>query len=394
MKYVSFLFHIYQPPIQDPRIIREIVNESYLPLTQAIRDFPDLHFTMNINLSLVEHLYEFAPQVLTNIRAAYEQGNLELTNSGAYHPIFPLLPREEVIRQLELNEQGIRKLLPIDEFRPKGVFPPEMAFEYQLASLFAKQGYEWTITDDTSVAWQQIPIPSNKIYQCEGVSVFLRSNYWSNRFANNRMPDSGKGCVDELARSLADWQGDGDGYVIIALDGETFGHHHEQLGAPFLHDLFQAFRDNPRPIQLAHLTEINGLFPHVSQFIPPASWSMDEKNIEARDYFPLWKSHGNRIHALQWQFTHCVLKKVRRLQTNKEINREMDRALFSCQYWWASFWRFEPREIYKGAFNMMAILQHVGELLGDNYRQIEEGEEIFRELVTEVEKERIEREGK
>nr|VFJ93148.1 MAG: hypothetical protein BECKH772A_GA0070896_100538 [Candidatus Kentron sp. H]VFJ94035.1 MAG: hypothetical protein BECKH772B_GA0070898_100548 [Candidatus Kentron sp. H]VFK00700.1 MAG: hypothetical protein BECKH772C_GA0070978_100518 [Candidatus Kentron sp. H] len=61
MKYVNFLFHIYQPPIQDHWIVAKIVEESYPPLTQAIRDFPDLPFTMNINLSLVEDLYEFAP---------------------------------------------------------------------------------------------------------------------------------------------------------------------------------------------------------------------------------------------------------------------------------------------------------------------------------------------
>nr|VFJ93152.1 MAG: Glycosyl hydrolase family 57 [Candidatus Kentron sp. H]VFJ94038.1 MAG: Glycosyl hydrolase family 57 [Candidatus Kentron sp. H]VFK00702.1 MAG: Glycosyl hydrolase family 57 [Candidatus Kentron sp. H] len=67
------------------------------------------------------------PRLLANTRAAHEQGNLELTTNGAYHPIFPLLPRGEVIRQLELNEEGIRRLLT-DKFQPNGVFPPEMTF--------------------------------------------------------------------------------------------------------------------------------------------------------------------------------------------------------------------------------------------------------------------------
>nr|VFK65506.1 MAG: Glycosyl hydrolase family 57 [Candidatus Kentron sp. TC] len=120
MKYIGFLFHIYQPPTQEPWIVRKIVDESYSPLTRTIRDFPNLRFIMNINLSLVEHLDKFAPEVLANICAAHAQGNLELTGSGAYHPIFPLIPRREVIRQLELNEQGIRRLLT-DEFQPRGV---------------------------------------------------------------------------------------------------------------------------------------------------------------------------------------------------------------------------------------------------------------------------------
>jgi hypothetical protein len=76
---------------------------------------------------------------------------------------------------------------------------------------------------------------------------------------------------------------------------------------------------------------------------------------------------------------------VRRL-VNEDVNNEMNKAIFSCQYWWASFWKFDPVMIYKGAFNMMRILQQIGGLPAIGYEHIEEGEKIFRALVTEVEK--------
>jgi predicted glycosyl hydrolase (DUF1957 family) len=393
MKYLNLFFHIYQPPVQNLQTLNQIVRESYEPLTRLIREFSDLKFTLNINYSLVELLNQAFPDIIGNITKGYENGNLELTATGAYHPIFPLIPEKEIRRQLEINDTGNRELLS-SSFSPEGVFPPEMAFDGSLVSLFKSIGYKWTIVDDKNVSYYGIEIPYNKVYSVEGFAVFLRSNLWANRFADYREQwENGQDCMEELVFSLNDWMRDNDGYIIIALDGETFGHHHPDLGEKFLTEFFQAFRDNNKGVQFAHLSEIYRLFPHIPQFIPPGSWSTDEENLRSRDYFSWWKSDKSKIHELQWEFTDYVLDKVRALETNKEINDEMDKALFSCQYWWASYWKFNPVEIYKGAFNMMRILQRVAELLDDEYEQIKEGEEIFRELVTEVEKEKDNREN-
>jgi predicted glycosyl hydrolase (DUF1957 family) len=390
MKYINFFFHIYQPPIQDTEVIQKVVEECYLPLTRQILAFQDLKFTLNINFSLIEHLDRVAPEVLTNIRKAYENGNLELTESGAYHPIFPLIPEEEVKKQLNLNNQGSKAVL-IKDFAPQGVFPPEMAFEPRLATLFKELGYQWTITDDFSLESYGIKTPYNKIYTNDGVAVFLRSNLWSNKLAKHDqwIWKSPADFVNELAEGLYAWIGEEEGYSIIALDGETFGHHIKEFDETFLHALFQAFFDSEQ-LQLTHIKDIKEKFNSqlVPEFIPPSSWSMDETSLKNRDYFPLWNSPGNKIHELQWRFTYYVLGKVRNLN-DEEINSELDKALFSCQYWWASFWKFSPDMIYKGAFEMMRILQHVAELLGDKYDRIESGEELFRELITEVEKRQL-----
>ena len=391
MKYVSFLFHIYQPPIQSDDIISKIVQESYLPLTKQILAFNNLKFTLNVNYSLTEHLDKIAPEVLDNIRQAYNNGNghLELTTSGAYHPIFPLIPEAETIKQLELNNEGNKNKL-ISSFAPQGVFPPEMAFDPRLATLFHYLGYKWTVADDFSLGYYGIETPYNKIYTCDGVAVFLRSNFWSNKFANYKDQwcwQSAKEFVAELEDNLNDWIGEGDGYLIIALDGETFGHHVKDLGEEFLFELFQTFADS-KHIELANFYDLLKIFKHITQFVPPSSWSMNEADVQNRDYFSWWKSRGNKIQALQWEFTYYVLQKVGKI-TDENIKKELNRALFSCQYWWASFWNFDAGQIYNGAFNLMCILQHVAELIHDNYEKIEEGERIFRQLVTEVEKGQI-----
>jgi predicted glycosyl hydrolase (DUF1957 family) len=387
MKYLTFLFHIYQPPVQADKVLEDVVRQSYEPLTRLIRKFSDLRFSLNITFSLVELLKDPFYQVIENIKCAYESGNLELTATGAYHPLFPLIHLSDVERQIKLNEIGNRKFLSAS-FSPEGIFPPELAFNGTLVSLFKRLGFKWTITDDCNVQYYGIEVPYNKVYSLNGFAVFLRSNMWANRFANyqGEWPRGGD-FVNELLGSLDRWTGDEDGYVIIALDGETFGHHHRHLNEYFLSGLFDALGRADSRLRTAHLSELLTRFQVVPGFIPPGSWSTDLADTLNRDYFSWWKSRRNPIHQLQWEFTNLVLETVHKLNA-AEINEDMDRALYSCQFWWASFWKFNPPEIYKGAFNMMRILQKAVEMLGTADLRLKEGERVFRLLVTEIERRR------
>jgi predicted glycosyl hydrolase (DUF1957 family) len=391
MKHINFFFHIYQPHNQLPEIVDQIVAESYEPLLRQISALPHLRCTLNINYSLVELLRPRFPALLDHIRQACEAGQLELTATGAYHPIFPLIPEREVAKQIALNTAGIRRdVLPT--FAPRGVFPPEMAFDGNVAAIFKSLGFEWTLTDDSTLDFYGLEVPRTQIYSFDGLVVFLRSNFWTNRFADYRGQwTNGSDAAKELCQSLENWDNGKDGYLIIALDGETFGHHHRTLGEPFLADLFTALLANPSDVALSHLSDICRKFDHVPAFIPPGSWSMDRENIRSRDYFSWWRSNRNDVHRLQWEFTEFVLDRVRRADS-PELGAAMDRALYSCQFWWASLWKFNPGEIYKGAFDTMQILQTAGELLG-NYEEIREGEQLFRELVTEIENQQHPGEG-
>lgn len=390
MKYVSFLFHIYQPPLQSDKILNAIVQQSYEPLVRQFADFADLKFSLNINFSLVELLSAKFPHVLDHIRVSYEAGTLELTATGAYHPIFPLISTAEITRQLILNRAGNERLLS-SVYAPSGVFPPELAFTCALVPLFKKLGYRWTLADDASLNYYKRPVPFNTIYTFDNFPVLFRSNHWANKFANYYGQwANGGAVVTDLLSSLRAWMGDKDGYLIIALDGETFGHHHRFLNGVFLAEMFDALRTNKDEIKTLHLSELCDLFPHIPEFTPPGSWLTDQADIANRDYFSWWKSNFNRVHDLQWQFTTHVLDAVRRLAADDDINSDMDRAIYSCQYWWASYWKFNPGEVYKGAFNMMRVLQKAA---ADNVDVLEVGEDIFRRLVREIEKEAMRRGG-
>ncbi len=387
MKYINLILHIYQPPTQSPDVLDKVVAECYQPLTELFLEFSDLRFTLNITYSLVELLKDPYPEILANIRQAHAAGTLELTATGAYHPIFPLIPEEEVRRQLEINHEGNRMDLTPD-FDPKGVFPPEMAFDGQLASTLRQAGYRWTIVDDHILDYFNRPIPFDQIYTFDGLGVFLRSNHWSNRFAQYEGQwGRGADAFEELRRGMREWTGDKDGYLIIALDGETFGHHQKKLSSHFLREFFEAIR-NQSEIQLSHLSSLfdNHAFPKHQNFIPPGSWSSDPVDTARNDFFTWWKAQENQRHQLQWELTELVLDQV--IRTNdKDLRRQMDRALGSSPFWWASFWKFHPtsvNEIYKGAFLLMENLQRAAAING-YHQEIERGERLFRNLVTQIE---------
>jgi len=71
--YFSFLLHIYQPPIQIPPVIKQIVNESYRPIMDALRDHPEAKITLNINGTLTEQLNDYGYTDLIEIIAANMQ---------------------------------------------------------------------------------------------------------------------------------------------------------------------------------------------------------------------------------------------------------------------------------------------------------------------------------
>ncbi|MDD5092172.1 MAG: hypothetical protein PHQ23_14805, partial [Candidatus Wallbacteria bacterium] len=309
MKYLGFLLHIYQPPTQLGFVIDEIANQCYLPLTEIFNSDLDPKFTLNINYSLTEQLARNGhKEILDNLRKASEHGKIEFAGSGAYHPIFPLIPQIEVERQMlqgrELNQKILGK-----SFKPKGVFPPEMCFSSHLAKLFTGMGYDWTITDDLPYNYYHGNSPYNFIPEVSGLGVFPRSNKWSNELSFQTW--KGNDFIKNINADLGKWFGDEDGYLIIAMDGETFGHHHRFYEEKFLRAMLSEI-GNYDDLKLATLSEIFAKFPLRKRFVPPSTWSASMQDLQNDDPYPLWQSRHNPIHHNQWVLTYHVLACVHR----------------------------------------------------------------------------------
>jgi alpha-amylase/alpha-mannosidase (GH57 family) len=348
MLYLGLLLHFYQPPGQIPGVLRRIVEESYRPLIRVFAQHENARASFNINAVLTEMLDDHGYRdVIEGIGALARTERVEITSSGKYHPILPLIPRAEAARQIQLNDATNERLFG-SAYRPRGFFPPEMAWDHAVAPLVAGAGLDWVIMSGIAcpAAW-----PVDRVYREQAgerqLAVLFRDDILSNQISFKTV--DARHFLDAL-RHQAD--GGGDRYLVLAMDAETYGHHIPRWEEEFLGALFALLAGRGRgraphpPVRLATLSEIVDRFPAAGTVTPRASsWSTTKDDIDHGSPYPLWRHRGNEIHRLLWRHLDQALAifEVARGSGNGDGNQDFatarafaDIALHSDQFWWAS----------------------------------------------------------
>jgi predicted glycosyl hydrolase (DUF1957 family) len=355
LKHVGLLLHFYQPPTQDPDLVRLIDSECYLPIFSLLNR-TGAPVTVNISYSLTEQLSSLE---LPSIDILADSGGVEFTGTAAWHPILPMIDRSETARQTAINCQGNRRMIGRN-FEPSGYFPPEMAFNRALAEVLGEMGFQWTITDDVPWTWTKKKAPFDWIPSCGAIRVFLRSNFWSNQISFHG--GEGRQVARNILAGMTDWCGRDDAYTVLAMDGETFGHHRkggiESFLEPFLGELMSS-----GTVCLSTLSHISSLFPSRESDVPPGSWSTTVTDLEAGIPWPLWSHPDNRDHAAMWELLRTVLAASRECSSER-VALLADRMLYSCPFWWAGTVRRNREQVRRGVNAVMltasAIAEHTG----------------------------------
>ncbi len=358
MIYWGLLLHIYQPPTQTPAVLHKVVDESYRPLVHRLQSYPEARITLNINGILTQMLWEQGfHDVLDGLLSLAARGQVELTGSGKYHPILPLIPPEEVERQIRLNYDTNSYHFD-DSYHPQGFFPPEMAFSPELTPLLLASQHRWVIVSGVACPayW-----PVDRVHEMavgpDRLAILFRDDVWSNKIAfRNTSAQDFLGRLAELDSQYA------DAYLITAMDGETFGHHHRSWEEGFLSPVFKALalEEGGDGVRMAALSQIVERFPRGEVVVPkPSSWSTSAEDIAHGNYYPLWNDPDNSLHHLQWEHLRLARKMLLAAQelADTEMSRHytvvgrdvLDAALHSCQFFWASrrpMW--EPAMIERG----------------------------------------------
>ncbi len=329
MRWSNF-FHIYQPPAWDETIVRRATSESYEPLMAILQAHPDIKITLNITGALIDQLTALGlHSILESIRQLSEKGQIELVGSAKYHPILPLLPPEEVLRQIELQEETCRAAFG-PTFAPKGFYAPEMAYSTALEQVLVDRGYEWIILDEICSGQPLGNIQFDTKYTTAGgLGVIFRNRYLSDFLsfsANIDQPETSVQAIQSDKRSV-------DG-IITAMDGENLGHH--RAGVDRLWEILVTWPE----MTTETLSEYRKrLTKDASITLHDGSWSTQPYEMLANVPFGLWNHPENPIHKLQWQLTHTVITAVHDAEGDPSIDvarRLLDQALTSDKYWWAS----------------------------------------------------------
>jgi len=369
MIYWAQLLHFYQPPTQVPSVLKKICDESYRPLLKVFEEYPNARVTVNFNGVLTDMLVDCGHKdVIDGLRSLGENGQLEFTGTGKYHPILPLIPKEEVKRQIDLNTQTNRRSFS-KAYAPQGFFPPEMCYSQDILQPIIKSGYRWIILSGIACPTDW---PMDVIYKVEregqNLMLFFRDDVLSNRISFQDLE------AKEFVAHLEEWQGKRENiYVVTAMDAETYGHHIQDWERTFLAKVYEELEPCAEPIeevkqakalagqhatlltnneaatkiQMVTISQLLDLFPQGPTTEPrTSSWSTTADDIKAGNCYPLWQDKKNEVHGLQWEhLSICIelVNKALECADNEESRHSatiarglLDRAEHSCQMWWAS----------------------------------------------------------
>lgn len=346
MLWANFL-HFYQPPTQKEFWVKKITTECYRVLVRGFLENPRAKVTLNINAVLAEFFDTYgAHDVIDGLRTLAERGQVEFTASAKYHPFLPLIPENEIRRQIELNTETNRKYFG-DAYQPKGFFPPEMGYSRKVADVVRSMGFEWMIVDELAFNGKLNQVKWDRIYDLDGAKDF--SIFFRERDTSFRILSAEVGVSIFTAGMLLQWLGKrltSNELLLTAMDGETFGHHRPGLDA-LLFELYTVPELEPVTLSEARLriTERGAVDPMSS------SWALMRKDLEQKTPFSRWNDETNPIHHMQWELTDLAIAVVAKLSEQDpawpQVRKNLDRAIHSDQYWWASaspWWSIEMME--------------------------------------------------
>ncbi|GAB4328405.1 MAG: hypothetical protein Kow0069_35600 [Promethearchaeota archaeon] len=374
------LLHVYQPPTQEPAVLRRIAEECYAPLFDVVATAPKCKVTFNVNGVLLDLLVAHGlDSVVDSLRECVDAGRVELVGTAKYHPLLPLLPVEEARRQVKLQEESLRTHLGLRD-RPKGFFPPEMAVDQATFSTAAELGYQWVAASGVACSGDW---PYDHFQRVgAGPVVVYRDDVLSNE-VSFRCVDAA-GFVGKLAGLY-----DAPAYVVTAQDGETFGHHVPKYEREFLARAVELVAQTPG-VRMAFVSELLELFPERRPGRPvPSSWSTTFEDLRDGVPYPLWKHPDNPVHRLQYKLLKALnglVLLLGKVEGSPETNGGVaeyartaryfyDLGVHSCQFWWASMRpSWSPNLILKGAelllraaLNANLALLKAGVVDGDDY---------------------------
>lgn len=352
MFWSNFL-HIYQPPTQKAFWINKIARESYSKLTKGLKENPKAKATLNINAILSELLIKHGWQnIIDTIRLLAKRGQIEFAESAKYHPFLPLLPENEIIRQIELNNHTNKKIFG-SCYQPRGFFPTEMGYNEKIGKIVSRLNFKWIILAELAYPEKNKPL-NDTLYlhkKHKELVVFFRD-----RDVSFRLLSAEVGVAVESASMLVNLFNEEikekNKFLITAVDGETFGHHRPGLEL-LLFDLYKN-----KYLKSVTLSELINIFPKREQVSPrPSTWALLKKDIQKNTPFSRWNNKDNAIQQRQWQLTGLAISLIKKYpQTG--ARKLLDRALHSDQYWWASaqpWWSIEMIEA--GAKDLLSAVE-------------------------------------
>ena len=348
--WVNFL-HFYQPPTALNEIVIEATDKSYKRIISALKCNPKINFTLNITGCLLEKLADLGYSNLINdLKNLVSSGQIELTGSAAWHPLLALLPKQEIVRQIKINQKILQKYFGA-KLKLKGFFIPEAAYGVKVAKIVKKLNYRWIMLDEISADIKSNQLDFSNLYidKNSGLKILFRQRQDSKKYP----PQTIFKLIEELKEKM----------VITATDAELYGLRHQDFSGTF-EKLLKRPEIKTLTISqyLTKLKQQKKIKPHAS------SWESTETELKKNLPYNLWYNKKNKIQVNLWQLANLAISTVNKYPEDQNYSwarQHLDNGLASCTFWWASAHDFglygpiswNPDEIEKGANELIRSIR-------------------------------------
>jgi hypothetical protein len=344
---VALVLELYVPPVAGQAGLEHAVREVYRPLVRLLERRERAALTVAIDPWLALELLRYGHGgVLYGLGAAAERGQVELALGSRNHALLPLLPRTEAERQLALGEEAMREALG-RTFRPRGLFPPQLAYARVVAEVAAARGLRWVLCDELALG-RLGEAPTRAIAALRGrteVLLHFRDRELSRRLGRGELSDGRALARAVTARAPG-------GHVVLAVPAELF-----QAAGPAFAALDDALARPTDELLLATLGSLGGLFPGRIEVEPlPSSWRTTPDVLAAGRPFAAWSATTNELQAMLWRLASLGWDEAAREAAAGERRPEagrlralVDEGLHSSTFRYAGEQSWDPDTVRRGA---------------------------------------------
>ena len=260
------------------------VHFSRYPRLKELWD-KQYNYTLEDRIEIINIHRQIIGEIIPTYRRFIEEGRLELTTSAYYHAILPILIDMKHTLRKAITTEGLPQTLGMSDdaryqvktaldrieevfgVRPKGFWPPELCLGAKTLNLLAKEGLEWTISDEGILSdsinfdfvrdfkgnladpyhllkvyeFQTKEQPINVIFRDRNIPNLINFEYAGidSKLAASDLYDKIKVIQSKLLISPDD-----NHLLTIALDGENCWENYQNDGNDFLENIYGAITND------------------------------------------------------------------------------------------------------------------------------------------------------
>ena len=332
------------------------------------------NYTKEDRIEIIEIQLEIIKEIIPTYKKYIETGRIEMTTSPYYHAILPILADIKASTKNVLTTDGLPTSLGMLEdarmqvkmaldrvesvmgFRPKGMWPPELCIGPKTLDLLAKEGIEWTISDEgilsDSINVEFVrdfkgnlndPYHLLKVYKFhtkseKDINVIFRDRSIPNLINFEYAGIDAKMAANDLYGKIKVVQNkilvspDDSHLLTIALDGENCWENYQNDGIDFLENIYSAI-ETDETLETVLISDYvrEDKYKRELNKINPGSW------IDRTFQYWIGESTKNKAwsYLKQAKDDFSVFVKQNKKHPNIEIaRRELLIAEGSDWFWW------------------------------------------------------------